>query len=233
MYISDSWRKVLTPAAIKTADTLFKRAAEERSQGKIIYPPQNQILAALYQTPPDTVKVVILGQDPYHERNQANGLAFSVNKGVPIPPSLRNIYKELESDIGCPAPQSGDLMPWAQQGVLLLNTSLTVEQGKAGSHVKWGWNSFVYDVCRACMVLPQPVVFCLWGLYARNFVKTLPIKQHTTKLVLCSSHPSPLGARKKAKDYPAFLGSQPFSKANAFLIEHGSTPIDWGRISQV
>ena len=171
--------------------------------------------------------MVIVGQDPYHGPGQANGLAFSVAPGVAVPPSLRNIFRELHEDIGCAVPKSGDLSAWAERGVLLLNTALTVEQGRPASHAKWGWDSFVLDVCRVCLELPQPIVFLLWGGYARAFTAGLQISQHPGKASVCSSHPSPLGAAKGNEAVSAFLGSRPFSKANAFLASMGSEPVDW------
>ena len=157
------WSDILSPAALEKAKQLQARVKKEGANGHIIYPPQDQIFRALTLTQPEAVKVVIIGQDPYHGPGQANGLAFSVSPGVAIPPSLRNIFKELQDDLGCPPPKSGDLTPWAERGVLLLNTSLTVEQGKPASHAAWGWQLFVSDICRACVALPQPIVFLLWG----------------------------------------------------------------------
>ena len=172
--------------------------------------------------------MVIIGEDPYHGPGQANGLAFSVSPGVAIPPSLRNIFKELQDDLGCPPPKSGDLTPWAERGVLLLNTSLTVEQGKPASHAAWGWQLFVSDICRACVALPQPIVFLLWGGHARSFTAGLQIYSRSeNKCSLCSSHPSPLGAAKASGGAPAFLGSRPFSQANRFLKAMGAAPVNW------
>lgn len=219
------WSEILSPAAMAKAKELQQRAKVESKEGAIIYPPNDKIFNALTLTPPDTVKVVIIGQDPYHGAGQANGLAFSVNPGVALPPSLRNIFKELHDDIGCPIPTSGDLTPWAERGVLLLNTSLTVERGKPASHSGWGWQEFVLDICKACVMLPQPIVFLLWGGHARAFTAGLPITAN--KWDICSSHPSPLGATKGSGPVPAFLGSRPFSQANRFLKVCGAEPVDW------
>lgn len=221
------WSELLSPQAIQTSMALSERAKEESEAGHSIYPPQEKIFQALTLTPPERVKVVIIGQDPYHGPGQANGLAFSVAPGVPIPPSLRNIYKELHDDIGCAIPESGDLTPWAKRGVLLLNTSLTVEQGRPASHSDWGWNTFVLDICRVCLELPQPVVFLLWGGYARAFTASLHISRIDNKACFFSSHPSPLGAMKSNGVVPAFLGSRPFSAANRFLVAMGSEPVNW------
>lgn len=185
-----------------------------------VYPPAEQVFSALQLTPPEKVKAVILGQDPYHGHGQANGLAFSVSPGVPYPPSLRNIFAELESDIGCVLPaNNGDLTAWAKQGVLLLNTSLTVEEGKAGSHAKIGWQKFTKGIIDACANLPQPIVFILWGAHAQELGDA--VEEGPTKKKLTAPHPSPLSA------YRGFFGSKPFSKTNQLLMEMGSAPIDW------
>ena len=221
------WRECISERDMELAQALFNRAKTESANGHIIYPPKDKIFSALAMTPPEAVKVVIVGQDPYHGAGQANGLAFSVNPGVAIPPSLRNIFRELHDDIGCPIPESGDLTPWAQQGVLLLNTCLTVEQGKPTSHSRWGWQDFVLSICRACVALPQPIVFMLWGGYARSFTAGLQIAASKNKCSIFSSHPSPLGASKGNDVVPAFLGSRPFSKANRFLEAMGADPVNW------
>lgn len=223
------WSEMLSKETLQLARTLALRAAHERQQGKVIYPAQEDIFRALTVTPPESVKVVIVGQDPYHGPGQANGLAFSVNPGVAFPPSLRNIFKELETDTGIPYPEPGhgDLTPWAKQGVLLLNTVLTVEQGRANSHKDWGWQQFVLEVFKTCARLPQPIVFILWGGQARAFVAGLQLSKCHNKVCLCSSHPSPLGAMKGDSVIPAFIGSRPFSQANWHLVRMGSEPIDW------
>lgn len=184
-----------------------------------VYPPRQQLFAALQATPPEQVRVVILGQDPYHEPGQAHGLSFSVEPGTPIPKSLCNIYKELESDLEIPPAGSGCLRPWAENGVLLLNSILTVEAHKAGSHKKFGWEAFTDQVIAATNALPQPIAFVLWGNYAQK--KTSLIHTDAPRLVLTSAHPSPLSA------YRGFFGSRPFSKINEFLEENGQQPVNW------
>ena len=189
---------------------------------KTIFPPKDMIFRALDLCDYDDVKVVILGQDPYHEVNQANGLAFSVTKEVKIPPSLVNIYKELKDDLGIEIANHGDLTKWAKQGVLLLNNVLTVEEGKANSHKGLGWETFTLNVIRYLNERDKPLVFILWGKNAIE--KKKYIDDH--HLVLTSVHPSPLSA------YRGFFGSKPFSKTNEFLIANGIEPIDW-RIDNV
>ena len=184
-----------------------------------VYPPRQQLFAALQATPPEQVRVVILGQDPYHEPGQAHGLSFSVEPGTPIPKSLCNIYKELESDLEIPPAGSGCLRPWAENGVLLLNSILTVEAHKAGSHKKFGWEAFTDQVIAATNALPQPIAFVLWGNYAQK--KTSLIHTDAPRLVLASAHPSPLSA------YRGFFGSRPFSKINECLEENGQQPVNW------
>lgn len=185
-----------------------------------VYPPAQQLFAAFERTPPTCVRAVILGQDPYHEPGQANGLAFSVSRGVKLPPSLQNIYKELEADLGVPAAKSGDLTSWAQQGVFLLNTVLSVRAHAANSHKDFGWQSFTDAVIAALAELPQPVAFVLWGAQAQKKA-ALVEKSPYPRLVLQSPHPSPLSA------YRGFFGSHPFSQINAFLVSYGFSPVDW------
>ena len=202
-----------------------------REDGQTIYPPQDDILNALAWTAPDDVRAVILGQDPYHEEGQAMGLSFSVHKGCRLPPSLRNIYKEMAADLGCNTPASGDLSGWACQGVLLLNTTLTVRQGAANSHAKLGWQVLTHHIVRRCLTLPQPVVFLTWGRHAVKLVDdamtALGDEVAANKFRLASTHPSPLSANRAGGGLPAFMGSRPFSQANALLAEHGAKPIDW------
>ncbi len=185
-----------------------------------VYPPAQQLFAAFERTPPTCVRAVILGQDPYHEPGQANGLAFSVSRGVKLPPSLQNIYKELEADLGVPAAKSGDLTSWAQQGVFLLNTVLSVRAHAANSHKDFGWQSFTDAVIAALAELSQPVAFVLWGAQAQKKA-ALVEKSPYPRLVLQSPHPSPLSA------YRGFFGSRPFSQINAFLVSYGFSPVDW------
>jgi uracil-DNA glycosylase len=190
----------------------------ERDVGKRIFPRGNEWFHALDATPLDKVRVVILGQDPYHGEGQAHGLCFSVKPGVTPPPSLVNIYKEMKSDLGLDPPRHGFLESWAQQGVLLLNSVLTVEAGRAASHQGKGWETFTDAVIRQVNDLERPVVFILWGSYAQKKAAFVNTSRH---FVLKSAHPSPLSAHN------GFFGSRPFSKANAFLEQHDERPIDW------
>lgn len=191
--------------------------ADERAHHPV-YPPADEVFAALHLTPYAEVKVVILGQDPYHGPGQAHGLAFSVKPPVPPPPSLANIFTELEADVGVSRPAHGSLEAWARQGVLLLNTALTVRGGAANSHAKKGWERFTDRVIRTVADKPDPVVFILWGANARAKAKMIDQDVHT---VLQSPHPSPLSAHR------GFFGSQPFSRANAALERAGRPTIDW------
>jgi uracil-DNA glycosylase len=191
---------------------------EEKRNGKVIYPPGSQIFAALNATPFDKVKVVILGQDPYHGPNQAHGLCFSVKPGVPPPPSLENIFAEIERDLHVPRPDHGCLLPWARQGVLLLNAVLTVERGLAGSHQGKGWEGFTDACVEALNRDREGLVFMLWGSYAQAKGKLIDRQRH---LVLKAPHPSPLSAHR------GFIGSGHFSRANDYLKHRGQTPIDW------
>lgn len=184
-----------------------------------VYPPREDLFSAFRLTPPEAVRVVILGQDPYHEPGQAHGLSFSVPEGTPLPKSLKNIYKELSEDLGAELPSSGCLVPWAEQGVFLLNSVLSVEAHKAGSHRSFGWERFTDAVISATNSLPQPIVFLLWGNYAIK--KAALIHTEAPRLVRTSAHPSPLSA------YRGFFGSRPFSKINDFLIQQGQPPIRW------
>lgn len=196
----------------------LKEKIEAEYATKTIYPPHREIFRCLNLTPYDQVKVVILGQDPYHEQGQANGLAFSVRPGVKIPPSLINIFQECHDDVGTRIPNNGDLTAWAKQGVLLLNNVLTVQAHQANSHRLLGWETFTLNVIRLLNERERPMVFILWG---RNAIEKEQYIDQTKHLVLKSVHPSPLSA------YRGFFGSKPFSKANQFLIQTGQTPIDW------
>lgn len=191
---------------------------EQEYQTRTIFPPKEHIFAALNLCDFEDIKVVILGQDPYHELHQANGLAFSVQKGVKTPPSLVNIYKELQDDIGCTIPSHGDLTAWAKQGVLLLNNVLTVPEGRANAHAGKGWETFTLNIVKALNEREKPLVFILWGKNAMDKKQYIDASKH---LVLTSVHPSPLSA------YRGFFGSKPFSKANSFLKEQGMPLIDW------
>ncbi|OGC45303.1 uracil-DNA glycosylase [candidate division WS6 bacterium RIFOXYB1_FULL_33_14] len=183
-----------------------------------IYPPREFLFRALELTPIKTVKVVILGQDPYHGEGEANGLAFSVNKGIKLPPSLRNIYKELNEDLGIPIPNHGDLGNWAKQGVLLLNSVLTVKKDIPSSHRKLGWQEYTDSIIEEISKSKNNIVFILWGKYAQSKIPLIDLSKH---LVISSPHPSPFSARK------GFLGSKPFSKCNTYLKEKGLKEIDW------
>lgn len=209
-------------AVMTIGDQLSARADELRAQNITICPPAENTFRALTLTPPETVKVCIIGQDPYHTPGAANGLAFSINKGRPIQPSLQNIFKELRDDVKCPIPDNGDLTPWAKQGVLLLNSVLTVTAGSPNSHKDWGWQEFtghVFDIC--LNKLPQPIVFILWGANAQRIAADVDWTTHPNKMLIKSSHPSPMSADR------GFFGSKPFSRANTFLTQHGVTPINW------
>lgn len=189
----------------------------EKAAGKVIFPPGGLIFNAFDTTPFEKVKVVILGQDPYHNPGEAMGLCFSVPKGVRVPPSLVNIYKELEKDLGIPIPAHGDLTAWAQQGVFLLNAMLTVEKNKAASHQKIGWQTFTDAVIRSLSERREQLVFMLWGGFARKKKDLIDANRH---LVLEAAHPSPLAGG-------AFFGSRHFSQANAYLAQHGYEPVNW------
>ncbi len=221
--IPAGWHAVLEPVlATPEARRLGGWLRAEEAAGKTIYPPRGTRLAALERTPLEAVKVVILGQDPYHGPGQAMGLSFSVPAGVPPPPSLANIYKELESDLGLEPPAHGDLTRWAEQGVLLLNNSLTVEANRAGSHAGRGWDALTDACVRAVAEREVPSVFVLWGSHAQGKAARIPeIAASGRHLVIASPHPSPLSA------YRGFFGSRPFSRANAFLDAKGRGAIDW------
>ncbi|CAN5425356.1 uracil-DNA glycosylase [soil metagenome] len=194
----------------------------EKAAGARVFPKGSEWFRALDLTPPDAVRVVILGQDPYHGEGQAHGLCFSVRPGVRTPPSLVNIYKELEADLGIPRAGHGFLDHWARQGVLLLNSVLTVRMAAAASHQGRGWERFTDAVVRVVAASPEPTVFMLWGAYAQKKAAFIADVSHGGRhLVLKSAHPSPLAAHN------GFFGSRPFSTANAFLREHGREPIDW------
>lgn len=211
------WQQLSNEFAKEYMQDLLRFIEEERSRGKVIYPPPELVFNAFNQTPFSQVKAVIIGQDPYHGPNQANGLSFSVQKGVKIPPSLKNIYKELSSDLGYPIPVHGSLESWAKQGVLLLNAVLTVEKGKPGSHRNLGWEKFTNKVIQILNDKKENLVFFLWGADAKKKASQVDKAKH---LVLESAHPSPFSAKK-------FFNNKHFSQANKYLEAHGKGPIDW------
>ena len=273
----DAWFSLLPADVAANAEALLARVEAMRAE-ETIYPPQDDILNALAFTAPGEVRAVILGQDPYHGPGQAMGLSFSVPAGEKLPPSLRNMYKEMASDLGCEAPMSGDLTPWANQGVLLLNTTLTVREHAAASHAKLGWQVLTSHVVKACFELPQPIVFLAWGRHAQQLIEKAAASAGANrdfaaeaalcasdgaagacaaserclpdgleegcgsalcgvsvyggnKFVLASTHPSPLSASRAVGGMPAFLGSRPFSKANALLLGAGAASIDWASLA--
>ena len=216
--IEESWKQHLAPEFEK--DYFFRLTEFVRSeyQTATIYPPGRFIFNAFNLCPFDKVKVVIIGQDPYHGPGQAHGLCFSVNDGVPFPPSLQNIFKEIQSDLGAPIPTSGNLTRWANQGVLLLNATLTVRAHQAGSHQRRGWEEFTDAAIRILAEQRENIVFILWGSYAQKKGAFIDRNKH---LVLASAHPSPLSA------YNGFFGNKHFSRTNEYLQAHGQTPIEW------
>lgn len=216
--IGNDWDTVLDSEFKKEYFYNLLKFVQGEYARKTIYPSKKEVFRAFRYTPYKNVKVVILGQDPYHGEGQAEGLSFSVPKGIKKPPSLVNIFKELESDLGCKMPNTGSLVPWAKQGVLLLNTVLTVIKDQAASHKDIGWEVFTDEVIKKINEKEEPVVFILWGSYARSKKKYITNPKH---LVIESAHPSPLSA------YNGFFGSKPFSKTNEFLIKNNLKPINW------
>ena len=216
--IEESWRNELADEWEKPYFKQLVNFVKDEYSHYQIFPPGREIFAAFDATPFDRVKVVILGQDPYHDLGQANGLCFSVRDGIPFPPSLVNIFKEIHDDLGKPMPTSGDLTRWARQGVLLLNSTLTVRAHCAGSHQNRGWEEFTNEVILHLARHREHLVFILWGAYA---IKKGAFIDRTRHLVLTSPHPSPLSAHR------GFFGNKHFSKTNEYLIAHGNAPIDW------
>jgi uracil-DNA glycosylase len=216
--VPDAWAALLAP---ELASPWFAELAafvrSERARGPV-YPPEADVFAALEHTPPDRVKVLLVGQDPYHGPNQAEGLAFSVRRGIKPPPSLVNMLKELSADIGCPVPQNGSLVPWADEGVLLLNCVLTVRDGEANSHKGKGWERFTDAVIRAVSASAPPAVFLLWGSHAKKKKALVDVARHR---VIEGVHPSPLSA------HGGFFGSRPYSRVNELLHDLGREPIRW------
>jgi uracil-DNA glycosylase len=216
--IHDSWLKALQNEFGSSYFNRLKTFLKEEEYRHTIYPPESLIFDAFNKTPFESVKIVILGQDPYHGAQQANGLCFSVSRGIKPPPSLKNIYKELKSDIGIEIPAHGDLGNWATEGVFLLNTTLTVRQSSPGSHQGLGWETFTDAVIRCISDLKSGIVFMLWGRFAQAKAGLIDHHRH---LVLTAAHPSPFSA------YNGFFGCKHFSKANEYLIKQGKTPVNW------
>ena len=213
-----SWRPILINETEQPYwKNLMKFVADERRR-HTVFPPADEVFAALHLTPYEKTSVLILGQDPYHDHKQAHGLCFSVRPGVAVPPSLGNIFKELQDDLGCRIPNNGNLVPWAEQGVLLLNAVLTVRAHQANSHKDKGWETFTDAVIKAANAKPDRVVFVLWGTYARKKTDLIDTTRH---VIIQSAHPSPLSAAN------GFFGSRPFSKINAALRAAGKPEIDW------
>ena len=218
--IGNGWDEILSSEFIKDYFVKLEAAVRAEYDTCAVYPPAGLIFRALEYCGLSDIKVVILGQDPYHGEGQANGIAFAVNDGIPLPPSLVNIYKEIESEFGCRMPKEGNLLGWAQQGVLLLNASLTVRRASPQSHVSLGWHTLTDAVVRACGMREEPMVFMLWGASA---AKKKELINGTHHLVLTAPHPSPLSA------YGGFFGCNHFKRANNFLKGIGKEPIDWQR----
>ena len=212
------WNPVLKAELAQPYFAELRSFVDEERRHHTVYPPADEVFAALHLTPYSEVKVLILGQDPYHGPGQAHGLCFSVRPGVDVPPSLANIHAEMETDLGLPRPDHGSLVSWADQGVLLLNATLTVRAHAAASHQKHGWETFTDAIIRAVDAKPEPVVFLLWGSSARRKKELVDTSRHT---VIESPHPSPLSA------HCGFFGSRPFSRANAALEAASRTPVDW------
>lgn len=216
--IEQSWKQHLAPEFEKPYFVKLTKFVRQEYRTTTCYPPGKLIFNAFNLCPYDKAKVVIIGQDPYHGPGQAHGLCFSVNDGVPFPPSLQNIFKEIQTDLGTPVPQSGNLTRWAEQGVLLLNATLTVRAHQAGSHQRQGWEEFTDAGIKALAEGREHLVFILWGSYAQKKGAFIDRSRH---LVLASAHPSPLSA------FHGFFGNKHFSLANAYLEQHGETPINW------
>lgn len=218
LHIPETWRAALSAELEQPYWHALDRFVAEERQQATVYPPEADVFAALERTPYDRVSVLLLGQDPYHGPSQAHGLCFSVRPGVPPPPSLVNMYKELKSDLGINPPTHGYLVDWARQGVLMLNAVLTVRDGEPNSHKGRGWERFTDAIIRAVNRRPEPTVFVLWGAYAQQKRALVDESRHT---IIASAHPSPLSARR------GFFGSRPYSTINAALRAHGRPEIDW------
>lgn len=222
-HLNNSWDEILKEEFAKDYFEQIRAFLRKEYKEHIVYPPKDQILAAFEYTAYEDVKVVIIGQDPYYNENQANGLCFSVNKGVDTPPSLLNIFKAIEYDLSIKMDKDGDLTGWAKQGVLLLNTTLTVRAKSPQSHTNKGWERFTDEVIKILNDREKPIVFMLWGNNAKKKQNLINTKKH---LVLTSVHPSPLSF------YHGFLECKHFSKANSFLVENNISPIDWSKKSE-
>lgn len=216
--IEQSWKEILAPEFEKDYFIRLTNFVRQEYKTTTVYPPGNLIFNAFNLCPFQEVKVVIIGQDPYHGEHQAHGLCFSVNDGIQFPPSLKNIFKEIENDLGIGIPQSGNLTRWAQQGVLMLNATLTVRAHQAGSHQRKGWEEFTDAAIRALTEKREHLVFILWGAYAQKKGAFIDRQKH---LVLTSVHPSPLSAHN------GFFGNKHFSRTNEYLMEHEKAPIQW------
>ncbi len=221
--LGNDWDKILEDEFKKDYYLKIRQFLKGEYSSRTIFPPMFDIFNALKYTSYENTRVVILGQDPYHELGQAHGLSFSVKKGIKIPPSLVNIYKELHTDIGMDIPSHGELTSWAKQGVLLLNATLTVREGQANSHQNIGWSTFTDEVIKKLNERDDPIVFILWGANARSKKKYITNSNH---LILESAHPSPLSA------YNGFFGSRPFSRANEFLKAYGFEEINWNSVNE-
>lgn len=216
--LNNDWAELLNDEFEKPYYQSLRQFLKQEYGGRVIYPDMHHIYSALHLTPYHKVKVVVLGQDPYHGPGQAHGLSFSVRPGIKPPPSLQNIMKELHDDLGCAIPRHGYLGHWAEQGVLLLNSVLTVRKGEANSHQGMGWEMFTDRVIEVLNNREQPMVFILWGKYAQEKAARITAKHHG---IIRSPHPSPFSAHR------GFLGSKPFSRANDFLKSNGMSPVDW------
>jgi uracil-DNA glycosylase len=217
MHLPSCWRAALDDEIHKPYFSDLEQFVDKERAAQTVYPPEGDVFNAFHFTPYDDVKVLLLGQDPYHDEGQAHGLCFSVRQGVKQPPSLVNIFKELKSDLGCPLPTTGNLETWARRGVMLLNAVLTVRVHEPNSHKGRGWEEFTDAVIRALNRREKPVVFLLWGAYAQKKGRLIDVPPH---VIITAAHPSPLSAKK-------FFGSKPFSRVNAALRELGETRIDW------
>jgi uracil-DNA glycosylase len=216
--LEPGWKALLAEELRNDYFQELRAYVRQRYREATVYPPPGLIFNAFDQTPPGEVKAVILGQDPYHQPGQAHGLCFSVQPGVAPPPSVRNIFKELQDDLGCEIPEHGHLMHWAREGVLLLNTHLTVERGQPGAHAKIGWSRFTAAALARLAESRQHIAFLLWGRHAQERRELIPAGDH---LILTAAHPSPFAAHK------GFFGCRHFSRANAYLQENGIPPVDW------